>query len=149
MNYRDLLGKYFGEAELSAWLESVGIAGQAEIEGGDQNAFLSNEKAGIECTLSDSAQMESAARDYPDGALVLINIRFYGEPTDDFSAYTGPLPDGFDFGESEAELKARWGEPEWRNPKGNRMRWLIDGKINHVTLNAQGGAKILALGMPG
>jgi len=25
----------------------VGIAGQAEIEGGDQNAFLSNEKAGI------------------------------------------------------------------------------------------------------
>ncbi len=148
MKHFEYLGCYHGETKLDALLAALDINEPPILPRGDTDTYLSNEAAGIELTFSDSASLSAPQRDYPDGALVLVNIRYYGRRLDEFSIYQGNLPYGLTFGLNKYELIALLGEPEWRNPEGFRLRWIRGHHRVHVTVSKSERAIIVSLGLP-
>lgn len=148
MDYSQVLGLYFGEPELATWLQEQEIKGTPVLPRGDFDAYLSKATAGIELIFTDSEAVTSPERNYPDGALVLSNISFYGEATDDFSVFTGKLPSGISFDLTSSDLIDKLGTPEWKSPRGNRIRWDMGRYRLHVTLGADNCASIVSVGLP-
>ncbi|MDI3722975.1 hypothetical protein QK353_13700 [Pseudomonas aeruginosa] len=79
MEYINFLGYYYGEEELNLLLNALAIAEAPVLPRGDTDTYLLKESAGIELTLSDAESLKFPERDYPDGALVLTNVRYYGK----------------------------------------------------------------------
>lgn len=148
MKHPEYLGYYYGETNIDTLLAALGINEPPILPRGDNNAHLSNEIKGIELTFSDSESLSTPQRDYPDGALVLANIRFYGRKIEEFSIYQGELPYGIRFGLNKSELISLLGEPEWRNPEENRLRWIRGNHRVHVTLSKSEEAVIVSAGLP-
>ncbi|WP_449432743.1 hypothetical protein [Pseudomonas putida] len=148
MEHFEYLGSYYGENKLDSLLTTFKINETPILLHGDTDTYLSKEIEGIELTLSDSASLTSQERDYPDGALVLVNIRYYGKQIGEFSIYQGSLPYGIKFGLTKAELISLLGEPEWKNPEESRLRWIRGNHRVHVTLNKSGETVIVSVGLP-
>lgn len=142
------LGAYYGDDKLESLLKSLNIDEQPVLSHGETDAYLSKETTGIELTFSDSESLNSPERNYPDGALVLVNIRYYGKKIGKFSVYQGNLPYGIKFGLKKPALLALLGEPEWRNPEESRLRWIRENHRVHVTLSHNGEVAIVSVGLP-
>ncbi|MDH4557422.1 hypothetical protein E8F11_19955 [Pseudomonas sp. BN417] len=148
MEYFEYLGYYYGEEKLGILLKELAIDEVPVLPRGDTDAYLLKEAAGVELTLSDSESLKFPERDYPDGALVLVNVRYYGKEIGGFSIFQGLLPYGIGFGQKKSELFSLLGEPEWRNPDESRLRWILGNHRVHVTLNDDGEAIIVSVGLP-
>ena len=148
MQHHQYLGIYSGEANLGDLLKSLNIHEQPILARGETDTYLSKETAGIELTFSDSETLKSPERDYPDGALVLVNIRYYGKQIGQFSIYQGVLPYGIKFGLKKAALLTLLGEPEWKNPQESRLRWIRENHRVHVTLSHNEEVAVVSVGLP-
>ena len=148
MNYISLLGQYFGQPVINTWLTQIEISATPRLKRGDDTAYLSNNSLGIELTFVDSESLTQRQWDYPDGALVLLNIRFYGLNTDDFSVYQGELPFGISFKDKKSDLVAKFGEPNWVNSPGTKLRWDISGCWLLASLNDSDEVEIVSLQLP-
>ncbi|MDH0090947.1 hypothetical protein N7373_05775 [Achromobacter mucicolens] len=148
MEYINFLGYYYGEEELNPLLNALAIAEVPVLPRGDTDTYLLKESAGIELTLSDAESLRFPERDYPDGALVLTNVRYYGKKIGEFSIFQGALPCGIKFGQTKADLISLLGEPEWKNDDESRLRWVRGSHRIHVTLDRDGKAIILSGGLP-
>ncbi|WP_431103438.1 hypothetical protein [Roseateles noduli] len=144
------LGSYFGEASLALFLHSVAVDGAPELPEGDDTTFLKKAEAGLELTFTGEQFMTVKLRKYPEGALVLTNVRFYGAGAgaEDFCPYTGELPYGLDFSATLDDLMKVLGAPGWKGPNGHRFRWDRDGHALFATLGAGGELQILAVQLP-
>jgi len=148
MKHFEYLGYYYGETKLDSLLAALDINDAPILPRGDTDTYLSNEMTGIELTFSDSESLSTSQRDYPDGALVLVNVRYYGRKIEAFSVYQGRLPYGLTFGLKKSELISLLGAPEWRNPEEIRLRWIRGNHRIHVTLSKNEGAIIVSVGLP-
>lgn len=149
MSYEKLIGLYFGEPELMAWLQALGITKVPKLKRGDDTCHLSQPSLGIELTFRDSETLQNSNRSYPDGSLVLSNIRFYGLTTDEFSSYAGELPFDITFGSKKADLIAAHGEPNWSGTFPlNKLRWNKGRLWLLVSFNNLDRAEIVALQHP-
>ncbi|MBP0714328.1 hypothetical protein ABXK61_13495 [Burkholderia sola] len=148
MEYFEFLGYYYGEEKLDLLLKELSIDETPVLPRGDKDTYLLNEAAGIELTFSDSESRNFPERDYPDGALVLFNVRYYGKEIDGFSIFQGTLPYGIKFGQKKSDLISLLGDPEWRNPDESRLRWVRGNHRVHVTLDNGGKAIIVSVGLP-
>ena len=74
-------------------------------------AIVSNAALGVEVTFRDADALDVKTMEYPEGALALANVRFYGVKTDDFAPYTGELPLRVTFGASKQTLIDHIGAP--------------------------------------
>ncbi len=119
----NLLGRYFGEPEIAQFLSDFNITAVPKLKRGDITVTVSNKESGIEATFRDADALDVQTREYPEGALVLSNVRFYGVETDDFAPYTGPLPLGVTFGASKQKLIDRLGAPARDNLRLRQVRW--------------------------
>lgn len=117
-----VLGTYWDEALLRAFLTSLGISGAPKVKV-YPSGFLKNRTLGIELTFYREKAIKIRLRDYPKGALVLYNIRFYGEKSGQFEPYTGALPCGLRFGASRDSLIQDFGPPDQENAGLGSMRW--------------------------
>ncbi|MCX4162327.1 MULTISPECIES: hypothetical protein [Paraburkholderia] len=118
-----LLGRYFGEPEIAAFLADLDITTTPKLKRGDSTAIVSSAELGVEVTFRDSEALDVKAREYPDGALVLANVRLYGVKTDDFTPYTGELPLHVTFGASKQTLIDHIGAPARDNLALRQIRW--------------------------
>ncbi|MGU2288611.1 hypothetical protein ACSEQ4_06625 [Pseudomonas aeruginosa] len=148
MEYYKFLGYYYGEEKLDILLKDLSIDEIPVLPRGDTDAYLLKEADGIELTLSDSESLRFPERDYPDGALVLASVRFYGKEIGDFSVFQGVLPYEIKFGQKKDELISLLGEPEWRSPDESRLRWVRGNHRVHITLDNDGKAIIVAAELP-
>ncbi|AHB57783.1 TPA: hypothetical protein ACRND3_006471 [Pseudomonas aeruginosa] len=148
MEYINFLGYYYGEEELNLLLNALAIAEVPVLPRGDTDTYLLKESAGIELTLSDAESLKFSERDYPDGALVLTNVRYYGKKIGEFSIFQGALPYGIKFGQTKPDLISLLGEPEWKNPDESRLRWVRGSHRIHVTLDNDGKVVIFSGGLP-
>ncbi|MHA7116290.1 hypothetical protein ACX0KM_19360 [Pseudomonas promysalinigenes] len=148
MQHHQYLGTYYGEEKLGNLLKSLNIIEQPILPRGETDTYLSKETAGTELTFSDSESLVSPERDYPDGALVLVNIRYYGREIGKFSIYQGALPYGIKFGLKKPALLTLLGEPEWKNPEESRLRWARENHRVHVTLSHNGEVAVVSVGLP-
>ena len=148
MQHHEYLGFYYGEDKLENLLKSFNISEQPTLPRGETDAYLLKEASGIELTFSDSESLNSPERNYPDGALVLVNIRYYGRKIGKFSIYQGALPYGIKFNLKKPVLLTLLGEPEWKNPEESRLRWIRENHRIHVTLSQNEEVAIVSVGLP-
>jgi hypothetical protein len=118
-----VLGTYWDEGPLRAFLTSLGISAAPKVKGWDTSGFLKNRAQGIELTFYREEAIKIRLRDYPKGALVLYNVRFYGEKSGRFEPYTGVLPCGLRFGASRDSLIQDLGPPAWEDADLGSTRW--------------------------
>jgi hypothetical protein len=116
------LGRHSEEDQVRKLLTFFSITTKPKLPRNETDAYASAPLSGIELTFTVESEIQSAER-YPEGALVLVNVRFYGVATGEFVPYAGELPNGLRFGLSKAELIARMGEPSWTNESLRRFRW--------------------------
>lgn len=147
MEFEKFLGKYFGEQPIGELLTHFAIAGAPKLKKGEDTAYLSSLERGVELTFVDSESLDDAAK-YPDGALVLGNIRFYGIPGHKFSPYVGGLPAGLKFGETKDDVQLRLGAPNWSGLNGSKLRWNLASVRLIVSFDANGKAEIISLDLP-
>jgi hypothetical protein len=72
---QDAIGSYFGEESLALFLDSIAVGGTPKLLKGDDTTFLQNAENGLELTFADERFMAVKRRTYPEGALVLTNVR--------------------------------------------------------------------------
>jgi hypothetical protein len=120
-NALSVLGTYWDEPPLRAFLASLGISGVPRIK--SHSGFLQNRALGIELTFCREKAINLKLRDYPRHAMVLLNIRFYGKKTGRFEPYLDVLPCGLRFDASRDSLIEDLGPPDWENADLGSMRW--------------------------
>lgn len=148
MNYAEKIGMYYGEPKVDDLLSQLMILDKPKLKRGDDTTYLSNHELGVELTFEDAESLDQPRREYPDGALVLTNIRFYGISVGLFSAFKGTLPHGIEFGTKREELLSNLGEPGWISSSGNKFRWETEEPWLLVSMNDRGEAEILSLQHP-
>jgi hypothetical protein len=121
-NALSVLGTYWDEAPLRAFLTWLGISDAPRIKS-YPSGFLHNHALGVELTFYREKAIKIRLRDYPRHAMVLYNIRFYGEKSGLFQPYTGALPCGLRFGTARDALIEDLGPPDWENADLGSMRW--------------------------
>ena len=140
-----VLGKYFGESEITELLSELDVQEKPKLKRGDDTTFLSKPTKGIELTFEDSEALITSAREYPEGALVLSNIRFYGVKTDEFSLFQDKLPFNVNFGDDKNTLISKLGQPVLSNPSGTKMRWDSQAVSMFASLNQSGHLEIFSI----
>jgi hypothetical protein len=138
MNANDciqMLGKTSDDPAVNAFLASVGFTKPLKIPRDDFHAYVSIKKLGLEITFIDEAHLREKARNYDEGSLVLINIRFYSGRRSAFKPFRGELPHGlqFDFGLKECVKKL--GKPAWEGEEVSNVLWDIKGHSVYVSFD--------------
>jgi hypothetical protein len=119
------LGRYWGEPEVRDLLASLQIPDKL-LPLNDYAMYLHNHRIGIELTFQEASWLKVRLRDYPPGALILRNIRMYGEKFRSFAPYPGELPFGLRFGESRQSVIEKLGPPDSEIEHLGLMRWDRD-----------------------
>lgn len=122
-----LLGKASDSPEVQAML-SQGGAKDPKLRKGDVNSWVDLNDLGLALVFTDEAHLTGQENlDIGEGALILTSIRFHSGINPDFSAFAGALPLGVKFSQSQADLAATLGKPEYSNALLSKDRWLVDG----------------------
>jgi len=123
-SYYKFLGKFHGETDIVNLMNEFDITEKPKLPRGDIDAYLTNHKKGIDFTFTDERHLDVKAINYPEGALVLSNIRFNGVADKHYKKYDGTLPEGVSFGMSKLEVIKLMGNPV----VGRRnLRWDREG----------------------
>jgi hypothetical protein len=151
------LGRYHGERELKEFLASLGVEGEPVLED-DYSTFLHNHELGIELTFKPKESLRVPLREYPKGALVLYNIRFYGVHAGPFQPYSGKLLFGLKFGALKQSVIGQLGPPDSEtaalpipDSELNRvrsMRWDRDRYALFATLSEEDRLAVFSLQLP-
>ena len=124
-------------------MTSLGISGVPKIKRGDTFGFMNNHAQGIELTFYREDAIKIRLRDYPEDAMVLYNVRLYGEASGPFQPYPGVLPFGLRFGASRDSLIQDLGPPDFEMHDGSSMRW--DTAQYSVFANLSGEGTLISL----
>lgn len=143
-----VLGGYFGEPEIADFLKMLEIQKVPKLKRGEATDILENPQAGVELTFEDAEGLKVSAREYPDGALVLSNVRLYGIDTGTFSPFSGPLPFGLVFGESKESLIRKFDAPAAENPRLRVLRWDRPGHCIFAKLDKNDSLSKLSMQLP-
>lgn len=119
-----ILGLTSEDVVVKKILAYFSITKAPKLPKGRTNAFAVNEKKGIDFTFKDERMLELPMREYEEGSLVLVNIRFYADGVEGYRQFRGELPYGLNFSMGWKEVLAKLG----KNPaeKGDEiaiMRW--------------------------
>ena len=134
-----LLGLTSDDAKVKSFLGSCGINKQPKLKRGELTAILENKKLGLEITFRDERYLDvrPKEKEYEEGALVLSNVRAYGEGDANFEKFQGELSHAlkFEFGRNETEAKL--GKPADESEFFPLLRWDYDGHCLFVRFNKQ------------
>lgn len=122
-NYEDLLGQYFGENELSFFLNTFGINKIPKIPKNETSINISVMDKGIEFCFENHDALDVSFRSYPEGAKVLSAIFFYGSENENHKIYTNQLPKNLTFDMHDINVIDVLGTPKKINSGGDSMRW--------------------------
>lgn len=91
LNYVKFLGNYYGEQQFNDLLLGFGISKPPKIDRGDITTYLSAKKIGVEFCFRDEKYINNPQKSFPEGALVVSNIRFYGFGVTGYGSYQGAI----------------------------------------------------------
>src|SRR5688572_16363292 len=89
-----LLGKTSVDPSVTAFLAANGITKTPKLKSDDDTAIVKNPKRGLEITFDDERFLDVPSNEYDEGALVLSNVRMYGDEIEGFKRFPGELPYG-------------------------------------------------------
>ena len=120
-----LLGMIYDDEDVKRFLTGCGITKKPKMKQDSSDAYLVNKKLGLDITFTDERDVEVTSREYQDGALVLSNIRMYGEGSSlNYQRFNGELPHGLSFDLGLLEVQAKFGrKPSAANKNLGITRW--------------------------
>lgn len=151
MNLSDvtsLLGAYYPETQLVGFLAALGFSDEPRLPKDSMSTYLSRNDLGIEITLTGERYLDDPRRTYPEGALVLKNIRLYGADDPDFAAFVGILPIGLQFGATLEQLSSSIGKPDWFDEDLAKARWNLSDYAIFANFNDDGYSKSYSFQLP-
>ena len=123
------IGCFFNEAPVTQLLTQFDISEKPRLPRNDDVAYLSDKVKGIEVAFTDASTLDepfASARSYPEGALVLTSVDFFGRPGRKFAVYQGELPVELRFGMSRKDVEKLLGPADDEAMDGDIAKW-IDG----------------------
>jgi hypothetical protein len=142
------LGRYWGEPELRDALVALGVETATRPVLEDRYAFLFNRAQGLELTFWPPDALDVPLRAYPADAVVLVNIRMYGEKTSRVAPFAGDLPFGLRFDDTRQSLIAKLGPPAAVVEFLPVLRWDRDGYALFVRLSDAGTIFSMSVQLP-
>ena len=144
------LGLTWGEPALRDLLASFDLPADTPPDVSDGYAYLQNPSLGIEITFKSADELAHwvPPRAYPKDALVLINIRIYGEASETFTPFAGDLPFGLRFADSRQSLLAKLGACAWEADFMPQLRWDRNGYALFVRLSDTDTISRVAVNLP-
>lgn len=147
-NVTQLLGAFYPEAQLKQFLGLLGFSEKPQLPRDSTSTHLLRYDLGIEIILTGERYLDKPLRDYPEGALVLENISFYGAKSSEFSQFNGILPHGLQYGLTLKQLSAVFGEPAWFDEELAKARWDLAEYAVFVDFDKQGCSDGYGFQMP-
>jgi len=142
------LGTYWDERPLRDFLSALGISGVPKLDDDEYSGFLKNHQLGVELTFYPENEIKLPLREYPKGAVVLYNIRFYGTKSGLFQPFEGELPLPLQFGASRGSLIHDCGPPDWEDADLGSMRWDRGHYCMFATLSDDGFLQTFCVQLP-
>jgi|GEM_PF-889810 hypothetical protein len=118
-----VLGKYFGEVELTLFLAELNILKLPKIPRDESDIIVEVKDHGIELTFQNEDSLDVSFREYPDGAVVLSNIFFHGVETKNHGMFRLDLPFNLSYSMNKEDAAKALGSEPWVNKSGNLLRW--------------------------
>ncbi len=147
-NVISLLGLYYPEAPLKQFLGGLELSTVPRIPRDSANTYLQRRDLGIELIFTDERYLDNPQREYPEGAVVLEQVRVYGIPRDDASPFVGTLPHQLRFGLTRQEISAVLGEPVWYDEELASAGWDLPDHTVFASFDSDGHADVIAFQTP-
>jgi hypothetical protein len=130
MNANDfipLLGLTSDDDNVKAFLANCGIIKIPKLKKDDDTVVVTDKRQGLEITFRDERYLGNKLHEYEEGALVLSNVRMYGDGKEGVQPFKGDLPLdlNFDFGRKEVLAKLNK-KPSSENKEMAKARWDFD-----------------------
>ena len=145
-----LLGLTSDDEKIRKFLSDFGITQKPKLKKGDFDAIVMNEKLGIEITFTDERYLDVKSNDYEEGALVLSNVRMYGDGNDTFKLFSPELPLGLRFDLNRKEAFEKIGQkPARDNKETAKARWDFKNYCLFLTFDKKySKIRIVAVQLP-
>ena len=124
--YINFLGMQWGESGMQPLVDYLKIIKAPKISKGDRTGHSLFKKFGVELTFKDEQFINIPGRVFPEGAMVLCNIRFYLQDGDGYKTYKGKLPDGISLPFTKNNAFKLFGVPNF--PKYSAAGELLSGE---------------------
>lgn len=123
-----LIGKPSDSLEVKDLLSRLKLKAP-KLKKGDVRTTVEAKSAGFFLTFTDEAFLtKNENLSLGEGGLVLTGVSFLKANPPEWAGYTGDLPLQVRFEDSQRAVRARLGDPEWKNETLGTERWLKDGK---------------------
>lgn len=139
------IGRYFGETEITELMQKLDLIGKPKRKRGEDDAYVMAPDIGIELGFTDEEALEPPlldAREYPDGALVLTNVEFFGRRSGNYIPHSGNLPDGLIFGMTKQEVQNLFGAPHKMYLGEDVFKWICDERALICTFESDSLAHV-------
>ena len=120
------LGLHLGDTNIEPLLAALEVSQTQKLKRGEEIVNVSKKSLGVEVVFRLESTLPVSHKLYPEGALVLSNVSFYGQPKNGFSIFAGSLPLSLVFGASKKELHEKFGVPAWDDDDLGASRWDFD-----------------------
>jgi len=132
-----ILGSTWDDDEVQRYLAKYGFKKKPAQKSDSVNAFLSSKKLGLDITFKDEQHVEHGKKNYEEGALVLVNVRMYGEESAmGYEPFKGELPHGLRLEFGLSEVRSQLGKaPAWTDKATAKARWDFKGYCVFVTFD--------------
>ncbi|WP_341645987.1 hypothetical protein [Thauera sp. SDU_THAU2] len=158
-DYVKYLGLYYGEAPLQPLLAELDLAKAPKLARGDMTTYLSAKTKGVELCFDEERSVQISGKQFPEGALVLSNIRFYGKNNPGYGAYSRCIFPGITLGSTRLDVLHTFGAPNSRKfysdkeelPLGEsewKMRWDRADHCVFFTFNEDGLISNISIQLP-
>jgi hypothetical protein len=138
--YLDAIGDYLGEPRVASVLKHLGIEKPPKKPRGERSVNFPSAPLGVEIAFTDEGSLDVPNARYPEGALVLSSVRFYGPGSNEFKPYPGTLPYELSFDMRLADVSKRLGAPAFSNEFIGTYRW--DLQRHCIFVDCEVGMKI-------
>ena len=139
-DYIDAVGDYFGEPRVATLLKHLGVDKKPKISRGERSTNFVCKPLGVEISFTNESSLDVSNARYPDGAVVLSSVRFYGPGSEEFEQYSESLPHALSFEMGVADVSKRLGNPAFSNEFIGTYRW--DLPRHCIFVDCEEGKKI-------
>lgn len=147
-NYISLLGQYYGEPELATFLTKLGVSKPPKLPRGEADVCVECKAHGVEITFRSEHSLDIAFREYPEGALVLSSILFYGIKYDGYDVCQFSLPLNLLFKMGRDAVTMLLGKHQWENANRTSLRWDRERHCVFAHFDKQGHLERLRVQLP-
>lgn len=147
-NVTSLLGAFYPEVSLKQFLDGLGFLGIPTLPRDSTSTYLLRHDLGIEITLTGERYLDNPSRVYPEGAIVLENVRFYGAENSSFTKFGDELPHSLQFGLTLKQLSGVLGDSIWFDEELAKARWDFEGYTMAADFDEHGCADVYSFQMP-